>query len=115
MLKKLGFVEGTIPNIYVSAKIAEIIDERAQYTKNKAMDDKYYIDLIIKYLIKWKKGTKSNFVELLGDKLPDILNEKQKIDKVRNLLTQMRCSELIEHADGNKRTGVWVLTKKDMQ
>ena len=36
--------------IFVSLNIADSVDERAQYTKNKAMDDQYYRDLIINYL-----------------------------------------------------------------
>jgi len=40
-LRKMGVIEGKIPNVYVSANIAEIIEDKAQYIKNKAMDDKY--------------------------------------------------------------------------
>ena len=77
-LKKFGLIEGKAPNVYVSATIAEVINEKAQYTKNKAMGDKYYMDLIINYLQKWGKGKKSDFIELLSDKLPDMLDDKQK-------------------------------------
>jgi len=110
-LRSLGVIEGKTPNVYVSASIAEIIDERAQYTKNKAMDDKYYMDLIINYLKQFGSGTKADFIRLLGDKLSDVLDDKQKIDKVRNLLTSMKNKKIIKYADGNKRTGVWVLTE----
>ena len=40
LLKQLGVVEGKAPNVYVSLGIAEVIDERTQYTRNKAMDEK---------------------------------------------------------------------------
>jgi ATP-dependent DNA helicase RecG len=112
MLKKLGLVEGKIPNVYVSATIAEITDGKAQYIKNKAMDDQFYKKMVTDYLKKWGKGTKSDFVKLLGDKLPDILDEKQKIKKVSNLLAAMSRAECIEYLDKNQRTGSWTLTKK---
>jgi ATP-dependent DNA helicase RecG len=112
ILRKLRVIEGKAPNIFVSSMIAEIIDERGQYIRNKAMDEKYYMDLIISYLQQWGKGERSDFVKLIGDKLPDTLNEKQKTSKVKNILTAMRSKGIIEYSNENKRTGVWVLAKK---
>ena len=111
-LKKFGVIEGKIPNVYVSASIAEIIDERAQYTKNKAMDDKYYMDLIINYLQQFRCGKKADFITLLGDKLSDVLDDKQKDNKVRYFLMAMRKNGLIERTSENKRSGAWQLAKK---
>ena len=112
MLRKLGVVEGKVPNVYVSLSVAEVIDERPQYTKNKAMDDQYYKDLMVSYLEQWGKGKRSDFVELRGNKLPDVLNEKQKVNKVRNYLSALHRDEVIERDDENQRTGAWRLTKK---
>ena len=39
-------------------------------------------DLIVSYLEQWGKGKRSDFIELLGNKLPDVLTEKQKVNKV---------------------------------
>ena len=111
-LRSLSTIEGRVPNIYVSLAIAEITDDRAQYTKNKAMDDKYYMDLIIKYLEQFGSGTKADFIRLLSDKLSDVLADKQKENKVKRLLNAMRESEIIEHTNGNHRKGAWVLVKK---
>jgi ATP-dependent DNA helicase RecG len=111
MLKKLGLVEGKIPNVFVSATIAEIIREKAQYTKNKAMDDKYYMDLILNYLRQFGSGTKADFIKLLSDKLSDVLDIKQKDNKVRYLLTVLRQNGFVERTTGNKRTGAWQLAK----
>jgi len=111
-LRFIGAVEGKTPNVYVSSMVAKIVDERAQYTRNKAMDDQYYKDLIIKYLEQWGKGKRSDFVELLKNKLPETLDEKQKVNKVRNYLAVLHRSEIIEREDRNKKTGVWRLTRK---
>ncbi|MCL1982349.1 MAG: putative DNA binding domain-containing protein [Clostridiales bacterium] len=108
-LRKLGMVEGKMPNVYVSAKIADIIGERAQYTKNKAMDDKYYMDLIINYLQQFGSGTKADIRKLLGNKLSDVLNDKQKDNKVRYLLASMQSSKIIERTTTNKRASAWQL------
>jgi ATP-dependent DNA helicase RecG len=96
--------------VFVSAGIAEAVGERAQYIKNKAMDDDFYTNLIINYLRKYQRGRKSDFINLLSNKLSDVLNAKQKENKVRNILTKMRQDDIIKRADGNQRTGFWVLT-----
>ena len=69
--------------------------------------------MIVNYLQQFESGTKADFIKLLGDKLSDILDEKQKEYKIKNCLTTMRKMGLIEHKDGNHRTGVWVLVKTD--
>ena len=112
-LKQLGAIEGKAPNVYISINVAESVDERAQYTKNKAMDDQYYRDLIINYLQQFGSGTKADFIKLLSSKLSDVLDDKQKDNKVRNLLMEMKRNALIERADENRRSGVWRLAKSD--
>ncbi|MDR1481721.1 MAG: hypothetical protein LBI74_03755, partial [Synergistaceae bacterium] len=112
-LRSLSVIEGKLPNVFVSATIAESIDEKAQYIKNRGQSDEYYKQMIVDYLKKWGKGTKGDFVELLGDKLPDIFDEKQKSNKIRNFLTSMHKDGTIERTSGNHRTGAWRLTKND--
>ena len=112
-LRKLGVIEGKAPNVYISLEVAKIVDDRAQYTKNKAMDDRYYMDLIINYLQQFGSGTKADFIILLNDKLSDVLDDKQKAHKVRNLLMSMSRNGQITHGGGNQRTGSWELAKTD--
>ena len=110
-LRKLGLVEGKLPNLIISATIAESLDQKAQYIKNKGFDDAYYKQLIIDYLKKWEKGKKADFDKLLLDKLPDSMTEKQKKDKVRNLLAALRAAEMIKTDSPNHQISNWVLNK----
>ena len=112
ILKQIGVIEGKVPNVYISLNIAEAVEERTQYTKNKAMDDQYYRDLIISYLRQFGNGTKDDFMKLLRDKLSDVLDDKQKDNKVRYLLTSLNELGLIERTTSNKRTGAWRLAEK---
>jgi len=109
-LKQLGVIEGRIPNVYISAAVAEVIDARAQYIKDRGMSDQYYMDMIVNYLERFEKGTRADFAGLLSVKLPDVLSEEQKANKVRNLLSLMKQQGQIDRV-GNNRSGVWVLTK----
>ena len=94
-LRKLKVIEGKMPNIFLSASISEVIGEKTQYVKNKAFDDQYYKDLILKYLERYGKAKKKDVRELLWDKLPEIMEDKQKEAKVRNLLSALRRKNLI--------------------
>jgi ATP-dependent DNA helicase RecG len=109
-LRELGYVEGKLPNVYVSLMIANAIDKKEQYTKNKALDDRYYMDLMIKYLEQFGSATKADFISLLSDKFSDVLNDKQKDIKVKNYLAALRKEGVINFSKGNNRTGVWILT-----
>ena len=110
-LRKLGLVEGKLPNLIISATIAESLDQKAQYIKNKGFDDAYYKQLIIDYLKKWEKGKKADFDKLLLDKLPDSMTEKQKKDKIRNLLAALRAAKVIKTDSPNRQTSNWILNK----
>lgn len=112
-LRKMGLIEGKMPKLFISAKVAEALDEKAQYIKNKGLDDGYYKQLIVDYLRKWGRGRKSDFEKLLLDKLPDSLTEQQKNNKIRNLLSGLRISGIIETDSKNHQTSYWVLTKKE--
>jgi ATP-dependent DNA helicase RecG len=111
-LRKMGLIEGKLPNVYISAKVAEIVDAKVQYTRNKALDDQYYVDLMISHLRNFGKATKADFLKLLEDKLSDALSDEQKSNKVRHFLTTLRKNGVIEHTDGNRRTGEWKLTEQ---
>jgi ATP-dependent DNA helicase RecG len=111
-LRSLGVVEGRIPNTYISAQVSEIIDEKAQYIKNKGFDDDYYKQMIVEYLTQFGSGKKKDFMGLLLSKLPDVLSEKQKEYKVQNLLKSLKNSGFIQVDSENSRAASWVLSKK---
>ena len=93
LFRKKGYVEGRKPNIYLSAKIASNsrqVGLKTTYVKNKSFDDEYFMDMILKYIKKFKSASRKDIDSLIIDKLSDILNEKQKKSKVGNLLTKMR-------------------------
>ena len=114
-LRKLKVIEGKMPNIFLSASISEVIGEKTQYVKNKAFDDQYYKDLILKYLERYGKAKKKDVRELLWDKLPEIMEDKQKEAKVRNLLSALRRKNLITTDSVNQQKSSWILTEQFKQ
>ena len=64
-LRRLKLIEGKMPNLYLSSKVASMLDEQDQYIKNKAFDDQYYKDLIVSYLKEYGKAQKKDIVKLV--------------------------------------------------
>lgn len=91
--------------------VAKSIDESANYIKNKGFDDKYYKDLIVEYLKKYERAKKKDIRDLLWDKLPNAMNDTQKENKIRNLLSAMKKKEIIEPDSSNQQKSYWVLKK----
>ena len=109
LLRQKKFVEGRRHNLYLSFKIVESskhIGLKASYIKNKSFDDAYYKKLIEDYLLKFGSASRTDLDELLLDKLPDVLDETQKYNKVTNLLASLRRAGKI-HVIGRK----WLLCK----
>ena len=110
-LRKLGVIEGKMPNIYISAAMAESMGQKAQYVKNKGFSDEMYKQWIIQYLKTYGEGSKQDFVALLADRLPDTMDSKQTEAKVKNLLSSLRYAERITTNSPNKRLAKWILVK----
>ncbi|WP_200811823.1 RNA-binding domain-containing protein [Sphingobacterium psychroaquaticum] len=105
-LKNKKLIEGRKPSYHISSKVAAITGEKADYMKQRGIDDEYCQKMILDYLDKFSVGTKKDFDKLLLDKLPDVLNEKQKRNKVKNNLQTLRRLGKIEPIDN-----VWKLSK----
>ncbi|MCD8370055.1 MAG: transcriptional regulator, partial [Clostridiales bacterium] len=114
-LRRLKVIEGKVPYIYVSAKVAESLDQKEQYILNKGFDDEAYRKWIIDYLETYKRGNRQNFIKMLNNKLPDTMTEQQKISKVKNLLYSMKKDGIIITDSSNRRSANWILVKDDNQ
>ena len=94
-LRKRKLVEGRKNALYVAKTVASNIGKKADYTKNKGLDDKYYKDLLSKFIKQHKKVSRKDVDELLLTKLPEALTEKQKITKIGHLLSALKKAGVI--------------------
>lgn len=111
-LRDKGLIEGRKNNVYVSASVAKATGDKAGYIKNRGLDDKHYKNLIIDYLKTFKYAKRHDITALLLDKLPDILDEKQKHNKIRNILYSMSKKDQSIAISGSSQKGVWILNNK---
>jgi ATP-dependent DNA helicase RecG len=105
-LKKMGLAEGRYPNIYISAKVAAAIDQKARYIRTRGLDRKYYKDLIIELVGQQGPVTREEINKLLLGKLPEALTPEQKEGMIHNLLTDLRIRKIIKN-DGSRRIPKW--------
>lgn len=109
-LRKKKYIEGRKPHIFLSMSIVKgtkHIGLKASYIKNKSFDDDYFKRLIVDFILKFGKASRKEIDELLRNKLSEALNERQKYDKITNLLSSLKRKGIITF-DRNKN---WVLVK----
>ncbi len=114
MLRKEGLVEGRKPRYYVAAHVAKATGGRSEYIRNRAFDDAHYKDMVLAYLKKFGSASKQDLEGLILDKLSDVLDEKQKANKLRNLLYAMSQRDKTIEKSGGKNKGRWVLSSLNL-
>ena len=107
-LKRQGLVEGRYPNLFVSFKVANSVGQKANYIRNKGLEDDICKQLIIKALEAMGEASKQDLMEILEKALPDVLSEEQKSKKVSNLLQAMKKKGMIA-VRGTNRYAKWYL------
>ncbi len=110
LLKPKGLIEGRKPNFYIAKLVAQKTGQKASYSKNRAFDKQYYLDLICKAAGEHGSMSRKDIDELLWNKLPDWMDDKQKKAKVGNLITELRKNEIIKN-NGTLKYSEWVLLK----
>jgi len=108
-LRKAKLIEGRKPHYIIAAHIAEVTGQKADYIRTRGLDDQHYKEMIIGYLKQFKEAKKRELTKFLLDKLPDILDEQQKQNKVRNILYTMSTKDKSIVFSGTSQKGVWVL------
>ncbi len=106
-LRRAGLIEGRKPNFYVAAHIAATLNEQASYTRNRGLEKDRLKAFVLSQLRQFEGSKRENLDNLLLPMLPAGLTEKQKRDKVKNLLTEMRVKDQTVSCIGRGPAAVW--------
>ena len=109
-LRNKKLIAGRKPNFHISSKVAETTDEKVKYIKQRGFKDDDYKSMILQFIAKYGKANKSDIENLIIDILPSVLNEKQKSNKVRNIVYAMSRKDKTIINQGTKRYAEWVLS-----
>ena len=111
MLKRKGFIEGRKPNYFISAKIAELTNQKAEYTRNKGLNKEVLISFVLKHIENHGYATRDEIDDLIIPNLPPHLSEEQKRYKTNNIIQEM--SGKLIHNQGSRTKPKWVLLKNN--
>jgi ATP-dependent DNA helicase RecG len=112
ILRKQKLIEGRKPNYYLSFEMAEKTESGTDYVKQRGFKDKYYKDLVLEYIEKKKFASKVELDKLLIDILPSVLSDKQKANKIRNIIYAMSKKEQTIINTGTNRYPKWKINNK---
>lgn len=107
-LREKGLIEGRKPNFHISYDVAEKTNLRAEYIKTRGLKDDHFKKLILEYMDKYNQASKEDIDNLLLDILPGVLDEKQRKNKIRNLVYAMSKRDKSIKNQGTNRYPKWV-------
>lgn len=113
-LRSEGLIEGRVPHLHVSAKIAALTNQKAAYMKKKERTGAHYRGLLIDYIGKFNGLTRAEINEYMLEEIRGDLSESEKLTKISNLLTYLRRKGDIYNS-GTDTKPLWKLTDKARQ
>lgn len=112
-LKSAKLVEGRYPNLIVAAQVAAVTGEKARHIRDRGFNSRYYQDLLLELIREHQPVLREDVNRLLLDKLPEVLTEVQKLDKIHNLLNSLSRKQGKIQNVGSRRYPKWVLNFRD--
>lgn len=109
-LKSRNLIEGRKPNFYISSIIASVMGEKSDYIKQRGFKDGHYKQMILDFIKEYGSASKQDIDKLILDILPKVLDEKQKSNKIRNLIYNLSKKEEVIENQGTVRYPKWVLS-----
>jgi ATP-dependent DNA helicase RecG len=107
-LKSKRLIEGRKPNYYLSKKVAQQTDQKAEYSRNKALHKEQYFTFIKNAIQQHGFLETKDIRGLLWKILPEWMDDIQKNNKIRNLITELSRKGVIKNV-GTKKKPIWRL------
>lgn len=89
-LRAKHLIEGRKPKVYIAKHIAQKVGQKIEYSEHKGLGNKSCEEFLLTALRDHKSLSRKEIDKLLWRLLPDLLDDKQKKDKITNLLTKLR-------------------------
>lgn len=96
-LRSKHLIEGRKPKVYIAKHIAQKVGQKIEYSEHKGLENKSCEELLLSALRDHTSLSRREIDKLLWRLLPDLLDDRQKKDKITNLLTKLRMRGLIKN------------------
>ena len=111
-LRAQKLVEGRYPNLIVSAAIAAATGQKARHIRDRGLEATFYLNLVLELIKEYQPVSREEIDRLLLDKLPEVLNKTQKLNKIRNLIQRLAKEGRITNT-GSRAKPQWRLLSTD--
>jgi ATP-dependent DNA helicase RecG len=78
-----------LPWPLLAGSVAAVAGQKVQHIRNRGFDSQYYRDMIVALVREHQPVSREDIDKLLLDKLPEVLTQEQKLNRVHNLLRQL--------------------------
>ena len=95
MLRKAKLIEGRKPHLYVSKQVAKATNTQVEYTLKKGYTDEECMEWVVKGLKDHGVLSRKQINGILWTKLPAVLSDEQKLNKIENILKKLRKAKVI--------------------
>lgn len=95
-LRKKGLIEGRKGSLSISSNVAKQTNLKKSYLELRGLDDKHYQTQLVTFIEKFSPTKRADIEEYLLDKLPQVLDENQKRNKIKNLLQSIKKQGLVK-------------------
>ena len=103
------------PNLFLSSRVASATGEEVRHIRYRGFDQKYYKDIILELVREHGPISREKIDNLLMDKLPEVLMEKQKKTKIHNLLYILSGHEKKIENMGSRKYPLWAMKSNKKQ
>jgi ATP-dependent DNA helicase RecG len=112
-LRRDGLIEGRKPNFVVAAALAKATGTEASNMRDKGTEKAHLKRFVLDHLERFGEATRNKLEALLLPMLAAGLSDRQKRDRVKNLLSEMRSKDGSIISEGFGPGAAWKLAKGD--
>lgn len=89
-LRNKHLIEGRKPKVYIAKHIAQKVGQKIEYSEHKGLGNKSCEEFLLTALHDHKSLSRKEIDKLLWNLLSNLLDDRQKKDKITNLLAKLR-------------------------
>ena len=111
-LRKKKLIEGRKPNFHLAKEVARQTEQQAEYSQLKGMEEQYYREFLLRAIGEHGSLSRKQIDQLLFKKLPDVLSDQQKMNKIHNIISDLRRKGEIKRKGWASQT-IWKLLESE--
>lgn len=110
-LRQRGLIEGRAPGLYISASVADVVNQRGQYTRNAGLQKPALKQLVLNLIDKFGRATREEIDQALMAAMPAGSTAAQKANRIKNLLAEMSAKDQSITANRRGVGAAWTRTR----